>query len=102
MMGFIDNLITWMPILTGMPGTTPFKAQELDNWAYTLPENSASRHAARFVLSVYSDRPWRCGPFDALTAMRVWGHPEQVGFVRWAQVPYVLSAAWPGQQVRAE
>ena len=101
-MGFVDNLITWMPILMGCPGTSPFNAKELDDWACTLGDNSASRHAARFVLSVYSDQPWRCGRFDALAAIDAWGHPEQVGFVRWAQVPYTLSAAWPGQQLRAE
>jgi len=98
----IENLISWFPILNGCPGAARFDPEAMDDWAVTLPHNSQSRHAARFVLSVYADQPWKCGKFDAVEALRVWGHSEIVGYVRWSQVPYMLSANWPGRQVRPE
>lgn len=72
------------------PGTSPFNADELDEWASTVA-SSGERHAARFVLAVYNQyAEWESGPFNVVQAMNAWDDRNREAFRLWAAQPFTL------------
>ena len=71
-------------------GLAPWDADELDRWTCGPVPGSGALHAARFVLAVWRDAPWECGPFDVVSAMAAWDEHHRAAFLAWAAEPW-----WP-------
>lgn len=97
------------PALERAKGLAPFDPEEFDRWA-AQHTSGGGRHAARFVLAVWSGttgtvfgRPrkgpddclhftvetwWRVGLFDVVDAMARWDDPHRQAFLAWAKDPW--------------
>jgi hypothetical protein len=87
----LSALARSFPTLSAAPGLTPWRPEELDEWAAGPVPGSGALHAARFVLAVW--RPlgeWACGPFDVMRALGAWDGPHREAFLAWANHPW-----WP-------
>lgn len=60
-------------------------------WAKAYTPGSGARHAARFVLAVWSNRSsWGLGRFDVMEALGCWDNAHRAAFMAWAKDPW-----WP-------
>jgi hypothetical protein len=79
------------PTLHAARGLTPWRPEDLEQWACGPVPGSGALHAARFVLTVWnSQAEWECGRFDAVRALGAWDQAHQAAFLAWAMQPW-----WP-------
>lgn len=79
------------PTLQSAPGIEPWDAEALDQWADGPACAPACRHAAAFVLAVWSPwKWWRVGPFQVVKAIQEWDEQHRAAFAAWAEAPW-----WP-------
>jgi hypothetical protein len=67
--------------------TAGWSARELERWA-TYCASDGGRHAASFVLQVWSPGRWACGPFNVHEALAVWDDGHREAFLAWARRPW--------------
>lgn len=79
------------PTLRGAAGVEPFDPGALDAWAAAGGRGSGSRHAVKFILSVWNQHgDWSSGRFSAVDAVGAWDHDHRDAFIAWCSNPW-----WP-------
>ena len=71
------------------PGIDPWDPDLLD--LHAPGATPGELHVIRFLLNLWDGtRDWKCGRFDALEALPVWGAgtPQQWAFLSWADRPW--------------
>lgn len=62
---------------------------ELERFAFSEDESPAARHAARFILGVWSRTRLRaCGPFLLHEAVAAWDDDHKAPFMKWVRDPW--------------
>lgn len=87
----MQQLVSSFLTLREAPGAVPWDPERLDTWATDEAEpESGGQHAARFVLSVWSGRKWRCGTFELAKAWAIWDADHRAACMAWLNSPW-----WP-------
>jgi hypothetical protein len=83
----IAALAETFPTLQGAP-LRPWDARAFEKWAFEQ-HGSGLRHAAQFVLAVWSvNEPWKIGRFEVFAAMGAWDTAHHQAFVAWSSSPW--------------
>ena len=87
----VSTLAHSFPTLRAARGLTPWRPEELDEWACGPVPGSGVLHAARLVLAIWNPHAdWQCGRFDALAALGAWDQAHRTAFAAWVAQPW-----WP-------
>ncbi|AWM39168.1 hypothetical protein GobsT_25480 [Gemmata obscuriglobus] len=69
------------PSMTDAMGVAPWDAGAFDRWADETPISHGERITAQFLLAVWdSGNTWKCGRFDVVQALRLWGPSTEPHF----------------------
>lgn len=97
----MSELANLFPTMRGVPGTDPWKVEDLIKWLNTGAPTSGSWHAAMFLLGVWNPttkwnqegvrmRRGASGKFDLFAAYSTWDHQHVQAFLEWVRYPF-----WP-------
>ena len=79
----LPSLARRFPSLVDANGLEPWAPGELHDWLVAQPGDSAARHSALLLLSLWGEGEWP--PFNVVEALASWDAEHKLIFSRWAR-----------------